>query len=140
MIGLSRAFDFSTNSIARKLVLYLFLCSSVITLFGTSLQLYIEYERDIKSIEKSLSQIEASQIESLIQTLWVSNASFLKVQLDGLLKLPDIAYLGKTQKHLFPLATAVRQIRLSVNIRLLIFIVIRKLILAACLWLPIFMA
>jgi len=97
MIGLSRAFDFSTNSIARKLVLYLFLCSSVITLFGTSLQLYIEYERDIKSIEKSLSQIEASQIESLIQTLWVSNASFLKVQLDGLLKLPDIAYLGITQ-------------------------------------------
>jgi signal transduction histidine kinase len=92
--ALSRIFDFSTRSIARRLVLYLFLCSSVITLIGTSLQLYLEYNRDIKSIEKSLLQIEASQLESLIQTLWVSNDSFLKIQLDGLLKLPDIEYLG----------------------------------------------
>lgn len=97
MIALSRAFDFSTSSIARRLVIYLFLCSSVITLIGTSLQLYLEYNRDIKSIEKSLSQIEATQLESLIQTLWVSNDSFLKIQLDGLLKLPDIEYLGIMQ-------------------------------------------
>ena len=80
MIALSRAFDFSTSSIARRLVIYLFLCSSVITLIGTSLQLYLEYNRDIKSIEKSLSQIEATHLESLIQTLWVSNDSFLKIQ------------------------------------------------------------
>lgn len=97
MIGLSRVFDFSRSSIARRLVVYLFLCSSVITLIGTSLQLYLEYKRDIKSIEKSLSQIEASQLQSLIQTLWVANDSFLKIQLDGLLKLPDIAYLGISQ-------------------------------------------
>ena len=97
MNALERVFDFSKGSIARRLVVYLFLCSSVITLIGTSLQLYLEYNRDIQSIEKSLTQIQTSQLESLIQTLWVSNKSFLKIQLDGLLRLPDIEYLGIEQ-------------------------------------------
>ncbi|MFO7813875.1 MAG: ATP-binding protein [Pelovirga sp.] len=94
MNAFRKVFDFSSDSIARRLVVYLFLCSSVITLIGTSIQLYLEYNRDINSIKKSLGQIETSQLESIKQTLWVSNDSFLKIQLDGLLRLPDIAYLG----------------------------------------------
>ncbi|SEA72969.1 PAS fold-containing protein [Desulfuromusa kysingii] len=93
MAGLDRNWSRLKSGIARKLVIYLFLCSSVITIVGTSLQLYLEYSRDIRSIETSLSQIEVSYLQSLIASLWVSNDSFLEIQLDGLLKIPDIEYV-----------------------------------------------
>lgn len=98
MVGLDSHIRRLKSGIARKLVIYLFLCSSVITVIGTSLQLYLEYARDIRNIEKGLSQIEASYLESLIASLWVSNDSFLKIQLDGLLKLPDIEYVEISQQ------------------------------------------
>ncbi len=93
MVGLGSHLDSLKSGIARKLVIYLFLFSSVMTVIGTSLQLYIEYARDIRSIEKNLSQIEVSYLQSLIASLWVSNHSFLKIQLDGLLKIQDIEYI-----------------------------------------------
>ncbi len=46
------------HGIARKLIIYLILFSSVITILGTSFQVYLEYTRDIQYIEKRMAQIE----------------------------------------------------------------------------------
>lgn len=88
---------FSTNprnSISRKIVFYIILFSSIITLAGTSFQLYIEYRRDIGSIEKSIRQVENSYFNSITESLWVSNYRFLNIQLEGILRLSDIKHLA----------------------------------------------
>ena len=46
--------------IARRLILFILVCSSVITLISTSARLYLEYRNDMESIENNMHQIELS--------------------------------------------------------------------------------
>ncbi len=86
-------FKFKKNTIARKLILFIILFSSAITLLGTSFQLYLEYQRDLSSVKKSIRQIERSYLDTIIETLWVSNYRFLEIQLEGILRMSDIEHL-----------------------------------------------
>jgi PAS domain S-box-containing protein len=72
------------------MIVYILLFSSVITLIGTGLQLYLEFDRDIKSIHTSLNQVESSYLQSIINSLWVSDDELLRIQLEGILRLPDM--------------------------------------------------
>jgi len=82
------------NSLACKLILYILCFSSIVTLMLTSLQLYLDYARDVRLIEERLQQIKTSYLESITTGLWVSNEKLLRVQLEGILRLPDIQYLS----------------------------------------------
>ena len=84
----------SKHGIAYRLVLYILLFSSLITLLGTILQLYVDYRKDIQSIEKGIIQIEASHLQSLINSLWNFDIDQLKVQMEGILQLPGMRYLA----------------------------------------------
>jgi PAS domain S-box-containing protein len=81
------------SGIARKFIVGILLFSSVITLAATGLQLYLDYSHDINSIEKSLDQIEASHLEGIIHSIWVSNQHQLQIQLEGILELPNMQYI-----------------------------------------------
>jgi PAS domain S-box-containing protein len=83
----------SGRGIARKFIVGILLFSSVITLTATGLQLYLDYSFDINAIEESLIQIETSHIEGIIHSIWVSNQRQLQIQLEGILKLPNIQYI-----------------------------------------------
>jgi PAS domain S-box-containing protein len=89
------------RGIARKFIVGILLFSSVITLIATGLQLYLDYSRDINSVEESLDQIETSHIEGIIQSIWVSNQRQLQIQLDGILKLPNMQYveIRESEEH-----------------------------------------
>ena len=80
------------NNIARKLIIYTILFSSVITLVITALQLYTELQYDIKGINQSLQQIKTSYQKSLTQSVWVADKNQLQVILNGITELPDIVY------------------------------------------------
>ncbi|MCG8337296.1 MAG: ATP-binding protein [Proteobacteria bacterium] len=84
---------FKQRSISRKLILYIIVFSSVVTLLATSFQVYLEYQRDMDVIERTLSDIENSYLPSVINNVWIMDDESLQEQLKGIVKLPDIKHL-----------------------------------------------
>ncbi|VAW67008.1 diguanylate cyclase/phosphodiesterase (GGDEF & EAL domains) with PAS/PAC sensor(s) [hydrothermal vent metagenome] len=85
--------------IAKKLILYTVLFSSVITLIITAIQLYTEFQYDVKGIYQKLEQIKISYQQSITQSVWVSDREQLQTILDGITELPDIVYAGVIIKN-----------------------------------------
>ena len=79
--------------IARKFILAIVIFSTVLTLAGTCLQLYIDYRKDLDSISRQLTYIETSHLHSLINDIWLFNDRGLDEQLKGILALPMIEAL-----------------------------------------------
>jgi signal transduction histidine kinase len=79
--------------VGRKLITYILLFSVVVTILGTALQLYFDYVNDIKSVKKTMLQIESSYLQSINSNLWISDTEQLELQLSGILQLPDIQFL-----------------------------------------------
>ena len=78
------------RSLARRFILYILLFSSVITLLSTSYQLYLDYSHDVNTIQKNMRQIELSYLNSIVNSLWVIDNDSLKIQVDGILQMPDM--------------------------------------------------
>jgi len=80
------------SRIAKRLILYLILFSSLVTLILTLLQLYTEYRGDLHEIDENLKQIQTVYIQSLKEAVWVADRNQVQVLLDGLRKMRDIEY------------------------------------------------
>ena len=76
----------------RLLVRVLFF-SSVITLLLTLTQLYLDYRRDVRAIDQRMSEIDSGYRQSLGEGLWRLDARQLQLQVEGILRLPDISYV-----------------------------------------------
>lgn len=79
-----------TRSIAQRLLLYIILFSSLATLIATSIQLYLDYRRDLDVIHSRLQDIETSYLSSLGASLWNLDTRQLELQIEGIMHLPDI--------------------------------------------------
>ncbi|WFU76167.1 ATP-binding protein [Bradyrhizobium sp. CB2312] len=92
MIGalLSRVFNWSRSGVGPRLLAAVLLFSSIVTLMLTALQLYLDYEREVGVIETRLDEIGRSTTGSLGESLWNLDQNQLRLQLDGILRLPDI--------------------------------------------------
>jgi PAS domain S-box-containing protein len=95
------------GGLARRFIVFILLFSSFITLLGTSLQLYLDYSRDMGAINTALEQIEKSHRQSVINNLWVADLEQLQVHLQGMLDLPDVQQLTitKDQETIISLGT-----------------------------------
>jgi len=87
------------SKIAQKLIIYTILFSSAITLITTIIQLYTEFQYDIKGIDQSLKQIEISYKKNITQAVWVSDKERLQTILDGITELPDIVFAGVSDEN-----------------------------------------
>jgi PAS domain S-box-containing protein len=76
----------------RLLVRVLFF-SSVVTLVLTLAQLYLDYRRDVSAIDQRMSEIDGGYRQSLGEGLWRLDARQLQLQVEGILRLPDIRYV-----------------------------------------------
>jgi hypothetical protein len=81
------------SGIGLRLLASVLLFSSAITLLLTLLQLYLDYRRDVGTIDRRLSEIEASYRRSLGEGLWNLDARQLELQVDGILHLPAIRFV-----------------------------------------------
>jgi hypothetical protein len=81
------------SGIGPRLLASVLLFSSAITLFLTLLQLYLDYRRDVGTIENRMSAIERSYLPSLGKGLWNLDAQQLELQVDGILHLPAIRFV-----------------------------------------------
>ncbi len=86
-------FQSSKSPIARRLILYVILFSSFITLLITAIQLYRDYHTDLNLIHSELQQIEGVHLESLTSALWASNRKLLQTSIEGILKIRDMQYI-----------------------------------------------
>jgi diguanylate cyclase (GGDEF)-like protein/PAS domain S-box-containing protein len=78
--------------LARRLVLLTLLASGLIATFITAAQLYLEYDREVRSIEQRFVEIEAAYLPSVRQGFWVMDRPALQVLADGIRQLPDFEY------------------------------------------------
>ena len=83
-----------TRKIARKLIFYLVSASALITVFTTFFQLYLDYDRDITSIDNRFQQIQKVNLALISHALWETDSHKLKLQLQGMIHLPDMQYLA----------------------------------------------
>jgi len=81
------------SAIARRLILYIVLFSSFITLVTTIIQLYRDYNTDLSLIHSELKQIKDVHLDSLNAALWASNRELLQTSIDGILEIRDMQYV-----------------------------------------------
>lgn len=93
-----RLFLFKRDSIAQRLLLYIIIFSSFVTLISTSFQLYTDYTRDIDLINGRLNDIENSYLASISASLWNLDIKQLELQMDGIKHLPDIKTVEVIEK------------------------------------------
>lgn len=80
--------------IARKLILYLVLASALITLLITAYQLYRDYAYDLSQIDKRFEQITYVYQKPLSHALWATDVVEVQLQIDGMMRLPDMQYIA----------------------------------------------
>ncbi|MEZ8095634.1 response regulator [Photobacterium swingsii] len=79
--------------LAKQMLIYILLVSSVLTLFTTGINLYLDYQRDLVGINDHLDQIKETSLASLTSSLWVEDREQLQLQAEGIFQQPQIHYL-----------------------------------------------
>jgi PAS domain S-box-containing protein len=85
-----RIFNGSRGGIGLRLLAAVLLFSSIVTLALTAFQLYLDYDREVSVIETRLDEIGRSYLGSISESLWNLDQNQLELQLNGILRLPDI--------------------------------------------------
>lgn len=88
------SFRFKKNQVLPyRLLLYIVLCSTIFTLLGTSVQLWLDYKNDVSDIRNGMQQVEGSYVNTIAASLWDINIEHVRIQLEGILKLPGMRYV-----------------------------------------------
>ncbi|MBI9092049.1 MAG: PAS domain-containing protein [Desulfobacterium sp.] len=83
----------SKDLLARQLLVYILLVSSLFTLLATGLQLWVDYAKDVDLLKTRIHEVQKTYLNSLSLSIWDMNTSHVNAQLNGILKLPEISYL-----------------------------------------------
>jgi two-component system sensor histidine kinase TorS len=75
----------------RRLLLFILFFSLCFTVLASSVQLYFEYQREMRDIDSRMELIRAGYLASLERSLWDLNQDQLNVQLRGLVDFSDVA-------------------------------------------------
>jgi signal transduction histidine kinase len=87
-----RAMRFAVeNTLGRRVITWMLLCSLGLALVSTAGQLYVNYRRDIAQIEQRLVVIERSSMSALTSAVWNLDQAQLKAQLADIVALPDMS-------------------------------------------------
>lgn len=81
------------SKIARRLVVYILIFSTCVTLVLTLVQLYQEYNYDLSSIEVRIDQIQVTNKGGLEENIWLLNYQSIDLLFEGILRDRDITYL-----------------------------------------------
>ncbi|WP_085725275.1 ATP-binding protein [Pseudomonas sp. R37(2017)] len=85
-----------SGGLLRRLLLFILLFSLCFTVLASSVQLYIEYRREMRDIDSRMELIRAGYLASLERSLWDLNQDQLNVQLRGLVDFSDVARVRLT--------------------------------------------
>lgn len=89
----SKLFHRENNTpIARKLLFYILLISTGLTLIITSTQLYLDYKDESKKIDQRMLQMENIYRDSLANAMWFLQVEQINSILIGILKFEDVHF------------------------------------------------
>ncbi len=91
--GLSRRRPAMARGIGLRVLGLIVLFSSMVTLVSTLVQLGLDYTHDLRQIEGRLDDIGRSSLTSLAVAVWNVDSGGVRVQLEGILRLPDMQRL-----------------------------------------------
>ncbi|NRA39979.1 MAG: PAS domain S-box protein, partial [Planctomycetes bacterium] len=81
------------QGLSLRLLSAIILCSTIFTLLATSIQLFIDFRKDVTGIHDRIKIVEDTYLDTLAASAFALDTPQLKLQLQGILKLPDIEYL-----------------------------------------------
>lgn len=81
------------SPLARRMILWVVLFSSTVTLILTALQLYRGYRLDLGAIDEQFRQIERVHAPTLSQHVWATDFAAVQLELDAILGLRDLRYV-----------------------------------------------
>ena len=81
------------HGITRRLIVYIVLFSSFITLLITAFQLLQEYRAGVSQVEGQVAQINKLSLPAVTENLWNLYEKQIQTQLEDLVRLPDVRYL-----------------------------------------------
>ncbi len=81
------------NRIAKKLIIAIILCSSLVTVFLTIIQLISDYKQDIGLINQGIETIENTYLPSISHSVWVLDEELLMIQLESIIQQRDLEFL-----------------------------------------------
>src|ERR1700741_856239 len=80
----------TSHGLTVRLLVRVLLFSACVTLILTVVQLYLEYRNEVSALELRLDQISKTNLDSLAERLWALDENQLRLQLTGILRLPDM--------------------------------------------------
>ena len=80
------------NKLSRRVLIYILLCSSFLSLVSTAIQLYVSFNEDLVALEQKFNNIETSYIPSISTSLCDFNEPLVQQQIKGIVELPDIKF------------------------------------------------
>ncbi|HLV76306.1 MAG TPA: EAL domain-containing protein [Marinobacter sp.] len=83
----------TTSPLSIRLLAWILLFSSALTLLASGLQIFSDYRQDVQQIEDRLEVIEDGYSSSLSRSLWALDQKSLQTQMEGIMSLPDIHHL-----------------------------------------------
>ncbi len=81
------------SSISRRLIVYIVLCSSILTLLLTIFQLYRDYQAELSLVDLAFDQIEKVHVATISESVWGSDTEKLKTIVRGLSNSRDLRYV-----------------------------------------------
>ena len=81
-----------SSPIARKLVWSFILLSTIVALFSTIVQTYIDYRHEINNIKSYLSSLEKTYLPSIAKNTWLMDDAQIITLLEGITNRNDIVY------------------------------------------------
>jgi PAS domain S-box-containing protein len=107
--------DVPTRSISRQLIIYIVLCSSVLTLLLTGFQLYREYQQDVSLIESDFQEINDVHLKSFAASLWSFDTEKLQILIEGMSRIRDVKYVEISGNDEFSIAIGNKEIENSIS-------------------------
>jgi len=81
-----------SSPIARKLVWSFVLLSTIVALFSTIVQTYVDYRHDINNIKSYLSSLKKTYLPSIAKNTWLMDDVQIVTLLEGITNRNDIIY------------------------------------------------
>ncbi|MCV6612051.1 MAG: ATP-binding protein [Amphritea sp.] len=81
------------HPLGYRIMRYVCACSFIFILLSTLLQLALDYRREFKAVDQQVELVRSGYLASLAKSLWDMDEAQLKLQIQGIENLPDVAYL-----------------------------------------------
>ncbi|MGY5451727.1 ATP-binding protein [Agarivorans sp. MS3-6] len=82
-----------SSSLSLRMLSYILICSTLLAIIITLIQLSYDYKQDVQVIEESIDQIEVSFLQPIAASLWNLDEEQVEVQIEGIMNLPNMQYV-----------------------------------------------